>query len=535
MNWWQTGVIYQIYPRSFYDSNQDGIGDIRGIIKKISYFKELGVDILWLSPIFLSPNDDFGYDIADYTTIAPEYGTMDDFDELITIAHEQELKILIDGVFNHTSVKHSWFLDALEGSKRDWYHFCSQPNNWTSAFGGGAWTYLKDQKKYYLHTFLPSQADLNWAYPPVQKAILDVMHFWLKRGVDGFRLDVFNCYHKDINYSNNPFRWNVLSVVAKPFYPYLSYEHLYCRDQPQMFETLFEMRKLCDSYNAVLLGETLDEQFQYKNASQYCGGSKLHMAFHFRWLHSKWSAMAFRNAICPWIDSLPSDGWPTWVVSNHDFVRHASRWKGRNPKETEQKMKIIAVISLTLRGTPSLYYGEEIGMEERVMKRQEIQDPVGKRYWPFFQGRDGARTPMQWDTEGGFTNHNTTWIPYGNLHTSVFQQQKEPQSLWNHYRLLLSLRKRLLPLHQGTMNGPFVCKANNILYFERSFSTQTIFIFINMSGQSNLRILLSKSDGEILFSCGDVLQFDQFIQIGFLSTFLFEIEPASQINIQDLV
>ena len=465
MSWWKSSVIYQIYPRSFFDSNDDGVGDIQGVVEKISYLKELGVDVLWLSPIFPSPNHDFGYDISDYCSISKEFGTLDAFDALVHTAHQHNLKIILDGVFNHTSTEHPWFIEAKEGSKRDWYHFRERSNNWTSAFGGAAWSYLPDIKQYYIHTFLSTQADLNWSHPPVQDAILEVMKFWLERGVDGFRLDVFNCYHKNTEYQNNPFRWNLLSILAKAVYPYISYQHLHCRDQQEMYGTLSKMRKVCDRYDALLLGETLDEKFLYDNAAQYCGSSKLHLAFHFRLLHSRWKAYDFLLAIRSWLDSLPEEGWPTWVVSNHDFPRHATRWKGRTPNETNQKMKLIALLILTLQGTPCLYYGEEIGLQERKMKRSEIQDPVGKRYWPFMTGRDGARTPMQWETGGGFST-NKPWNPYGPTKTSVQDQRADPNSLWNTYRNLIHIRKKERTLQIGDMNSLDVLY-HHVLIYER--------------------------------------------------------------------
>ena len=354
--WWKKAVFYQIYPRSFQDGNSDGIGDLKGIQHRLSYLQWLGVDCIWLSPIHPSPQADFGYDVSDYCGVDSLFGDLDELECLVKDIHHRGMRLILDGVFNHCSTKHPWFQRALLGEKRDWFHFKDRPNNWASAFGGSAWSQEPEGEQYYLHTFLPEQADLNWSNPDVEDAILDVLRFWLELGVDGFRLDVFNCYHKDTLYPDNPIRWS--RFPARWIFPYVAQKHVHDRDLPQMRQTLQRMRQVVEQYDGVLLGETLDELFVYDRAAEYCRSKQLSLAFNFRLMHSRFSATSLYQAIRSWEQDLGEKGWPTWVFSNHDFPRHAERWRANGALQMP-KMKLLAALLLMLRGPPCLYYGEE--------------------------------------------------------------------------------------------------------------------------------------------------------------------------------
>ncbi len=480
--WYQTGTVYQIYPRSFQDTDGDGIGDLPGILAHIDELHWLGVDALWLSPVHPSPQADFGYDIADYTGVDPLFGSLADLDALIAAAHERGMKILLDGVFNHTSDQHPWFLDSRSSrssAKRDWYIWRDghRPNNYTSTFGGSAWSWDEATGQSYLHTFLPQQPDLNWRNPQVRQAVLDAMHFWFERGVDGFRLDVFNCYVKDAELADNPRRWHPGGL----FYGYIGQHHVRDRDQPDLAElALAPMRALADEYGAVLVGETMDENFRYERAVDFVGAGQLHMDFHFGLMHSKWRADHLGAAIRAWTGSLPDDGWPTWVLSNHDFPRHATRWGGG-----DRRAKAAAVLAIGLRGTPFLYYGEELGMPEARLARADIVDPPGKRFWPFFKGRDGARTPMQWDgtDQGGFTT-GKPWLPVQpDVRVRNWAAQRDdPGSVLQTYRQMLALRRRHAALSHGEMVLP-QADDRTVLTWLRVHDDEQVRIAINTSSR----------------------------------------------------
>ena len=419
--WWHTAVVYQIYPRSFQDTTGNGVGDLQGIIERLDHLEWLGVNTLWLSPVFLSPHKDMGYDISDYCQIDPLFGTLEDMDRLLESAHLRGMKVIMDGVFNHTSDQHVWFKDCLHGNndRSDWYVWSTKPNNWQSAFGGSAWTYSKERDAYYLHTFASSQPDLNWSNPEVLNAILAVQRFWYERGVDGFRLDVFNAYCKDPLFRNNPRRHDLIGWIGGIFYGYIRHEHIFDRDRPELFGVLRSFRTLADQYNAVLIGETLDERFQYLRAREYVGPEKLHCAFDFSVLHSSWNNLP--QAIQKLTQSVEL---PTLVWSNHDFPRQSKRWSN-----CPNRSKIMTLVQMTLPGVPVVYYGEEIDMPEGVLTRSEIVDPVGERWYPFFRGRDGSRLPMAWGGDGFTTG--SSWLPDRSKST-VQSQGKEYDSplLW---------------------------------------------------------------------------------------------------------
>ncbi|MEC8381302.1 MAG: alpha-amylase family glycosyl hydrolase [Myxococcota bacterium] len=439
-SWWPTSVVYQIYPRSFQDSNGDGVGDINGIIRRLPILDRLGVTALWLSPVYPSPQNDFGYDVSDYVEVDPVFGTLEQLKDLINAAKSRGIRVMMDGVFNHTSNLHPWFLDSLDPThrKHSWYHWCDTvPNNWGSVFGGSAWSLHPSNGMYYLHSFASQQPDLNWRNPEVREAILSVLRFWFELGISGFRLDVFNCYAKAIHYPDNPpnpIWWRRLLGHA---YPYIGQMHVNDRDVLDLHGYLNEMRIVADQYDAVLLGETLDEAFQYDNAAKYVNPYALHGAFHFRLLHSKWSCDAFKEAIDAWILQLDEGQLPVWALSNHDFPRLATRWG-------KTAVKGALALLFMLPGVPVLYNGDELGMRDGRLKRRDIKDPPGKKYWPFFKGRDGCRTPLYWDssTHAGFTE-GEPWLPLNpeSIVSHCVQQQNDSESIWNWTRKLIQLRQ----------------------------------------------------------------------------------------------
>ncbi|MFT6142528.1 MAG: glycosidase [Myxococcota bacterium] len=493
--WWRTGAVYQIYPRSFQDSNGDGIGDLPGLRSRLDWVEQLGVRAVWLSPVHPSPQADFGYDVADYCDVDPVFGNVADMDHLIADCHARGLKVILDGVFNHTSDQHDWFTASRAdktNDKRDWYIWRDTvPNNWKSIFGGTAWTKDAATGSYYLHSFLPAQPDLNWRNPEVVDAVLDVLRFWFERGVDGFRLDVFNSYLKHPDLPSNPRRWHPGALA----YGYVGQHHVHDRDQPDLPKVLGQMRALADEYGAVLIGETLDERFRYDRATDFVGDDQLHMAFHFALLHSRWTSKKLASAIRRQLDALPKDGWPTWVLSNHDFQRHPTRWGGG-----DERAKAAAIIALTLPGTPFLYYGEELGMVEGRLKKADIVDPPGIRFWPIFKGRDGARTPMQWTAEGGFTT-GVPWLP---MNPDIARRNAEaPQtaSIVQTYRGLLALRHDNSALRNGTLIWPPADHAD-VLSWQRVNANDRVRVLVNTVQRSVL--VPGESGKEVLWSTAGV-------------------------------
>jgi len=447
--WWRDGVIYQIYPRSFADSNNDGIGDLKGIISHLDYLADLGVDGLWLSPINPSPDYDFGYDVSDYYGIDPKFGTMEDFERLLSEAHQRGLHIIMDLVLNHTSSEYPWFIQSRssrDNPYRDWYLWRdgakpgTPPNHWQSIFGGKAWTYDEKTGQWYYHMFVEQQPDLNWRNPAVRAEMMNVFTFWLEKGVDGFRLDVFNNYFKDAQFRENPRQWGRRSFDRQ--------KHVYDVDQPEMMSVVEEIRSITDRYpERYVVGETF--MASPERAVEFTGSGRLHAAFDFSLLRSPWNAASFLKVIQDWDALNTGDHWPNLVMNNHDNIRSATRY-GRG--EDDERLKVAAALLLTLRGTPFLYQGEEIGMRNVALKRSEIQDPVGKRYYPFDKGRDGCRSPMQWDGSeySGFSGVKPWVKVHPDYVTRNVQRQKEdPASLFNFYRRLLHLRTSSTALRRG--------------------------------------------------------------------------------------
>ncbi|BDA80598.1 oligo-1,6-glucosidase [Leptospira kobayashii] len=493
MVWWKEAVIYQIYPRSFQDSNGDGIGDLQGIIDRLDYLAgtkdSLGIDAIWLSPVYPSPMADFGYDISDYEQIDPDFGDLTIFRRLLKEAHKRDIKIIMDLVVNHTSHLHPWFIESRSSKnspKRDWYIWKEPvhgkpPNNWLGTFGGLGWEFDKRTGEYYYHSFLKEQPDLNWRNPEVEEAIFKMIRFWLEMGVDGFRLDVVNLYVKDEFLRDN------ISYFMKGPRPYDKQVHTYDRDRPEMHGILRRLRKLLDSYEPerMSVGEVMqDFPGNVTLPATYCGrNDELHLAFNFMFLFSPWKAEKFFQIVKDFESALGEDNWPNYTLSNHDFPRHITRYmKG---KETIPRARIAAVMMLTLRGTPFLYYGEEIGMERQKVSRKEIQDPVGKKYWPFHPGRDPERIPMAWDSseKSGFTT-GKPWLPIyaKSSEVNVEVQKEDKSSLFYTYKKLISIRKERKSLRKGNLKI-HLSKDKNVLFYKRKEGKEETYIFLNFSNQ----------------------------------------------------
>ncbi len=475
-SWWRSAVFYQIYPWSFQDSNGDGIGDLPGILSRLDYLRgsatSLGIDAIWLSPIYPSPMVDFGYDVADYCNVDPRFGTLTDFDALVRAAHDRGIRVITDLILNHTSDQHPWFLESRasrNSPKADWYcwadgkSFGRRPSNWNARFGGSSWTWDPQRKQYYLHSFLKEQPDLNWRHPAVRAAMWDVVRFWLDRGVDGFRLDAINWLGKDVRWPDNPFRWGLRGYTRQ--------RHLYDRDQPIVHDIMRELRALVSQYgDVVLIGEAAADT-PGGPAAFYGQGDELQLVFDFRLLKSPWGAGSFRRFLADHVPAVPPGGWPTIVFSNHDQPRHIDRWgDGGDPTG---RARAAALLLLTMPGAPFLYYGEELGMRNGTLRYRDLRDPYTKRFWPFRPGRDPARTPMQWDgsPHAGFTT-GTPWLPLGqDAHRlNVAYESGNPDSLWSLYRRLIVQRRSSPALLTGDCRL-VDCEADGCLLYQRTAKT----------------------------------------------------------------
>lgn len=479
--WWRDGVIYQIYPRSFMDTNGDGIGDLKGIIAKLDYLASLGISGIWLSPVSPSPDFDFGYDVSDYKDIDPKFGTLDDYRELIEQAHQRNIKVILDLVLNHTSTKHPWFIESARSSSNpytDYYLWRKAekgkrfPNNWVSLFSQkSGWEAVPEREESYFHMFAREQADLNWRNPQVYREMIDVFRFWLDLGTDGFRLDVFNLYFKDAQFRDNPFKCSLV--------PFNRQEHIYDTDQPEMVPAVKEIRSILNAYPQRYV---IGEQFLSKTGNQrlYCGDDKLHAMFDFDYTHSAWNANEFRKIIEKVEAESRDSTWPTYVLNNHDTVRSASRF---GLGEFDERLKQAAAMTLFLRGTPFIYYGEEIGMRETTLRKNKLMDPVGKALWPFHKGRDGCRAPMQWNNQSnsGFTSG----VPWNALHPDFPERNvnamiHDPQSLLSFYRDAILQRKNHRTLQVGDLT--LLDKKNEfVLSFLRRHKNRVALIAVNFS------------------------------------------------------
>lgn len=491
--WWETGVVYQIYPRSFQDSSGNGTGDLSGIITRLDYLAEiLGVDALWISPFFPSPMKDFGYDVADYTDVDPLFGDLGTFDRLLEEAHHRGLRIIIDWVPNHSSDQHPWFLDSRSSRQarhRHWYIWAdakpdgSPPNNWLSTFGGEAWEWDHPTGQYYLHSFLKEQPDLNWRNAPTRQAMFDTLRFWLDRGVDGFRIDVAPMIMKDPQLRDNPRREGYDGPNE-----YARFVHRHDMRHPDMHGVFREINTLLASYpgDPVAIGEVAPDRWSRFVAYYGIDGNGLHLPFNFDLIfNAPWDADGIRASVDGYEAALPQGAWPNHVLGNHDQPRLATR-VGRN------RARVGAMLLLTLRGTPTLYYGDELGMVDVDIQPKQQQDPQGNRGAGY--GRDGCRTPMQWDDgrHAGFTAPDTpaTWLPvnYDYPTHNVAGELTDPTSMLSLYRRLLALRKMTPALHQGNYEAidgaPDGCFA-----YLRQESSQRIAVLLNMTS-SPMRVNL---------------------------------------------
>ncbi len=453
--WWMSGVLYQIYPLSFADSNADGYGDLQGIADHLDHLEWLGIDAIWLSPITSSPNADWGYDVSDYCGVQPEMGTLDAFDGLIAEAHRRGIRVVLDFVPNHTSEEHPWFVDSRSSKTarhRDWYVWAdgrpggSTPNNWVSSFGGPGWTLDARTGQYYMHNHLREQPDLNWWNEEVRDTFDDIVRFWFDRGVDGFRIDVCNIIIKDAQLRDNPPATADDPIDEQMF----GQRAVYSANRPELHEILRRWRKIADSYDPprLLLGETpVDDA---ATLASYYGANldELQLAFNFPFINAPLEAPAMRAVVEGIEAMLPPGAWPAWTGSNHDMFRFATRWAHDDP----QKARAALVMLLGLRGTPVLYQGDEIGLRDVAVDGPDLRDPLGVKYWPAYAGRDAGRTPMPWRDEpgAGFTEPEVRpWLPVGDTSINVAAQRTDPESMLNLTRDLLARRKQVPDLAIG--------------------------------------------------------------------------------------
>jgi alpha-glucosidase len=502
-DWWRGAVIYQIYPRSFQDSNGDGIGDLKGIAARLPHVANLGADAIWVSPFFMSPMRDFGYDVSDYEDVDPIFGTLTDFDSLIAEAHRLGIRVMIDLVISHSSDRHPWFVESRSSRnnpKSDWYVWSDSkpdgtpPNNWLSIFGGSAWAWDPTRMQYYMHNFLTSQPDLNLHNPEVQDRLLEVVRFWLDRGVDGFRLDTINFYFHDRELRDNPAlepaRRNASTAPAVN--PYNFQEHIYDKNRPENILFLKRFRAVLEEYPAIAaVGEVGDSQRGLEIVGEYTSGDdKMHMCYAFEFLAPDPLTPLRVEDVMNDFGAAAPDGWACWAFSNHDVMRHVSRW-GSLVADRDAFAKLYSAILMTVRGSVCLYQGEELGLTEAELAYQDLQDPYGIQFWPEFKGRDGCRTPMVWDSQvaqGGFSTVKP-WLPVPVEHIlrAVSVQSGDENSVLEHYRRFLAFRKQ----HPAFAKGEIVFSEpqDEVLIFTRTFEGETVLCMFNMSATESVASL----------------------------------------------
>ncbi len=485
--WWKSGVLYQIYPRSFADSNADGVGDLEGIIGRLDYLEWLGVDGIWLSPITVSPNADWGYDVEDYRAVQPDLGTMETFDRLVADAGERNIRVLLDIVPNHTSARHPWFVDSrssLTSPRREWYVWAdakpdgTPPNNWVSSFGGPAWTLDPATDQFYLHNHLSEQPDLNWWNEEVRAEFDATFRFWFDRGVAGFRIDVCNIIVKDALLRDNP----PATADDDLDVQLLGQRPVYNGNRPEVHDVIRRWRTLAESYDhpRILVGETpakIDELVKYYGD----GSDELHLAFNFPFITAPLDAHTMRGIVEETEALLPAGAWPAWTGSNHDMSRFSSRWADGD----RRKARLALLMLLCLRGTPVLYQGDEIGLEDSPVARDDLRDPLGVLYWPAYAGRDAMRTPMPWrdGPGGGFTAPGTRpWLPLSpTALCNVEQQRSDPASMLTLARDLIALRQRTPDLHTGDYDT--VAAPDGVWAWRRGVRH---LVLLNLSGDDTL-------------------------------------------------
>jgi alpha-glucosidase len=487
-DWWRGAVIYQIYPRSFQDSNGDGIGDLAGIVQRLPHIAELGADAIWISPFFTSPMKDFGYDVSDYCDVDPMFGSLADFDAVIARAHDLGLRVMIDLVLSHTSDQHPWFKESRANrtnARANWYVWAdpkmdgTPPTNWLSIFGGSAWQWDARREQYFLHNFLTTQPDLNFHEPQVQEALLDVARFWLDRGVDGFRLDTINFYTHDKYLRDNPGlppeQRN--ADTAPAVNPYNHQMHLFDKSQPENVEFLKKLRAVMKPYNAAAVGEVGDAQRGLEILGEYTrGDDRMQMCYAFEFLAPQRLTPARVVETFNALDAAAPDGWACWAFSNHDVVRHITRWG-----LSTDAAKAYVTLLMCLRGSACLYQGEELGLPEAEIAFEDLQDPYGIEFWPEFKGRDGCRTPMVWQADnqtGGFST-GKPWLPVPAEHLAhVGPDAKAKDSLFAQYQTALALRHDHKALRSGLQRE--LAANGDLLCFVREGDGQEIFCAFNL-------------------------------------------------------
>ncbi|MGA8086322.1 MAG: alpha-glucosidase [Terracidiphilus sp.] len=494
--WWRHAVIYEIYPRSFQDSNGDGVGDIKGITARLDYLHDLGIDAIWITPMYPSPGIDYGYDISDYTAIDPEYGTMADFDNLVAEAKKRDIRVIMDYVINHTSDQNKWFLESRssrDNPKRDWYVWRDgkgetatdkgqPPNNWQSWFGHSAWQWDEKTRQYYYHYFYVQQPDLNWRNPDVHKAMDGVLDFWMKRGVAGFRIDAVSRLYEDPNLHDDPY------LSGRNAYGDRNIQHKYTDDLPQVHDVLKEVRSVVDKYpgDPVLVTEA-DEPNVQALSKMYGNGDEVQLPMDFQIADvNELSAPRFRELFNQ-IENNSAHGQPEYFFSNHDQPRQWDRYG--DGVHNDQIAKLMAVLELTTRGTPQMYYGEELGMRTTDPARiEDVHDPIGKLGWPKEKGRDGERTPMQWTSsqEAGFTTATKPWLPIPPSASkyNVEAESKNPNSILNTYKELLALRKSEPALRDGVQIS--IGNDSDVFAYLRRSRDESIIVLLNMSSKEKV-------------------------------------------------
>ena len=491
--WWRGAVTYQIYPRSFMDTNGDGVGDLPGIIDKLDYVASLGVDAIWIAPFFRSPMADFGYDIADYREVDPLFGSNDDFDRLLAKAHSLGIKVMIDQVLSHTSAEHAWFKESRESRdnpKADWYVWAdaredgTPPNNWLSLFGGCAWQWEPRRGQYYLHNFLTSQPDLNFHHPDVRRAVLDAVKFWLDKGVDGLRLDAINfCFH-DLELRDNPPKPEDKRVGRgfSPDNPYAFQYHYYNNTRPENLAFLEDLRALMDQYRDVAAIGEISSEDSLATTAEYTTGHRLHMGYSFELLTDDFSAAYIRGTVQN-LEAQMLEGWPCWAISNHDVSRVLTRWG--NGDASPRLANLLSAMVCSLRGSVCVYQGEELGLTEADVPFESLQDPYGITFWPTFKGRDGCRTPMPWNggINAGFSV-GEPWLPVPAEHRAlaVSLQETAGDSALSGFRAFMAWRKTQPALRWGSIR--FIDTPEPVLAFTRQHGDETMLVAFNLSKQA---------------------------------------------------
>ncbi len=504
--WWRSAVIYQVYPRSYQDETGDGVGDLRGITRRLPYIADLGADCIWLSPIFASPQADMGYDVSDYMAVDPLFGTMDEFDALITAAHDLDLKVIVDQVLSHTSDQHDWFKESRKdrtNDKADWYVWAdplpdgSPPTNWHSHFGGPAWEFDPGRGQYYQHNFLTSQPDLNFHNPDVVKAILETCKFWLERGLDGFRLDTVNYYFHDDKLRSNPAANAAPQVMATDLYG--MQDNIYNKTRPENLAFLEQLRALADQYDDIMMVGEVGEMGHksIEIMGRYTEGTnRLHMAYSFAMLGPDFNAEHFRNCIEGFQSGAP-EGHPYWSFSNHDVPRQVTRWAEHSVSKGKMARFACAML-MSFEGTIGIYQGEELGQTETEMEFHELTDPPAIRFWPTVKGRDGCRTPMVWEKDAknaGFSK-GKPWLPVKAEQAAKAVDQQGDDSILTFYKAMIARRKASPAMTVGQTT--FIDLPEPLLAFTRTADGETLTFVFNLSKDS--QVVTVTGDAAVEFS-----------------------------------